>query len=158
MALFLDRRQTVATVLACSMILIAGCSAMPGGSDANNTELGRITVENADNTTHRVHVLVERDSVPVYGTSVVLDGVSSTSNEADLSIDLAVLNNSTWTDGTGNWTVYTRVDATPSWNAHAVSSETESACTSVRLKIEIDASVTSFTPPCESWPPSTDTE
>lgn len=158
MALPFDKRQTVAIVLACSLILIAGCSAIPGGSDADKTELGQITVENADNTTHRIHVLVERDSKPVYGTSVVLDGVSSASNETDLSIDLAVLSNSTWTDETANWTVYTRVDTNPSWNGHAVSSDTESDCTSVRLKIEIDASVTSFTPPCESWPSTTDTE
>lgn len=157
MTLPFGKRQTVVTVLTCLMVLIAGCSAMTGGSDANKTELGQITVENADNTTHRIHVLVERDSAPVYGTSVVLDGVSSSSNETDLSIDLAVLNNSAWTSDSANWTVYTRVDTNPSWKGHTVPSNTESDCTSVRLKIEIDASVTSFTPSCESWPPTTDT-
>ncbi|MBX0296902.1 hypothetical protein EGH23_18650 [Halomicroarcula sp. F27] len=157
MVLPFGKRQTVLTFLMGFLVLIAGCSAIIGESDGN-VELGQITVENSDDTGHTIHVLVESDSEPVYGASVALDGISPPANESDFgSIDSAILNHSAWRGDSANWTVYTRVDSNTSWQAHVPPADTESDCISVRLIIETDATVTSFTPVCASWPPTTNT-
>lgn len=146
-------RRTVAVGLVSALVLIAGCAAVSGGG-TSGAELGDVTVENGDGTAHTVHVLVERDSEPVYGTAVALDGASAPANGSDFgSVDSAVLDRSAWTGESGDWTVYTRVDANTSWKAHPVPDD-DRTCAAVRLKIETDGSVTGFTPDCDSWPPA----
>lgn len=148
-------RRTVVIGLVCVLVMVSGCSALSGGDGESDTELGKITVENSDEAAHTVHVLVERNSDPIYGTGVALDGVSPPANESEFgSIDSAVLNSSAWGGDSANWTIYTRVNSNTSWEAHSLPSENDSACYSVRLKIETDGSVTSFTPACSSWPPT----
>jgi hypothetical protein len=150
-------RHTVVSWLVCILVLVSGCTAISGGNGGTDAELGAITVENSDETAHTIHVLVERNSEPIYGTAVALDGISPPANESDFgSIDSAILNDSALTSDSANWTIYTRVDTNTSWEPHSLPTEDESACYSVRLKIETDGSVTDFTPDCASWPPTTE--
>lgn len=150
-------RHAVVVGLVCVLVLVSGCTAVSGGDGGSDAELGAITVENSDETAHTIHVLVERDSEPIYGTAIALDSVSPPANESDFgSIDSAVINSSAWTADSANWTIYTRVNTNTSWEAHSLLSEDNRACYSVRLKIETDGSVTSFTPDCVSWPPSSE--
>lgn len=158
MPLHATQRRTLVAILVVLHVLLAGCASFPGSSTGETAELGHVTVENADDTEHTVHVLVERNSDPVYGTTVTLDAVSPPINESDLgSIDTRILNDSAWPNKSGNWTVYTRVDTNTAWQAHSVPTDTDVECYSVKLKVEIDSSVTSFTPDCDSWPPDTAT-
>jgi len=149
--------HTLVIGLVSGLVLISGCTAVSSGDGASGAELGAITVENSDNTAHTIHVLVERNSEPIYGTDIALDGVSPPTNQSDFgTIDSAVLNGSAWPEESTNWTIYTRVDTNTSWEAHSLPTEDENTCYSVRLKIETDDSVTSFTPDCASWPPTTE--
>ncbi|MFB6227253.1 MAG: hypothetical protein ABEH88_01495 [Halobacteriales archaeon] len=153
----IPKRRTVIVGLVSALILLSGCAAVSNDGEESGAKLGDITVENSDETAHTVHVLVERGSEPIYGTAIGLDGVSPPANESDFgSIDTTVLNHSAWTGESDDWTVYTRVGTNTSWKAHAVPTEDDGACYSVRLKIEVDGSATGFTPDCASWPPTSD--
>ncbi|MFC7214179.1 hypothetical protein ACFQO4_08825 [Saliphagus sp. GCM10025334] len=150
------RRQIISVGMGIAFPLISGCSAL--SSTESDSELGQITVENSDDTSHIIHVVVERDSDLIYGSTHELEAVSAPEDDDNYgSIDSAILENNKWDGTTGGWMIYTRVDGQTSWNEHEIPADDESTCYSVRLKIEVDSSVTSFTPDCDSWPPSSDT-
>jgi hypothetical protein len=145
------RRQVLAAAAAGALPLFSGCADLGLGESA--PELGAVTVENADDTAHTVHVSVARGAELVHGSSHELDGVSPGSDDDFGSVDTAVIDDDAWAGTTGEWTVYTRVDDETAWEEHPVPTDGGSACHAVRLKVEADGSVTSFTPSCDSWPP-----
>lgn len=145
------QRRTLLSALCCVLVLVSGCAAISG--ESAHAELGAITVENSDQRTHTINILLERDAKPVYGKTITLNATSPPENESDYGgIDSVLLNDSTWSSKSGNWTVYTRIDSATSWQRHTLPSDGGDNCYSVRLKIESDSSVTSFTPTCASWP------
>lgn len=151
----ITRRRVIAVGLGSTLAVASGCSALPGSD--TESELGRITVENGDDAPHTIHVAVQRGEDLVHGSTHDLEGTSAPADGADFgSIDGTVLDDANWNGESGDWTVYTRVDDRTSWTAHELSADDGTTCYAVRLAIEDDASVTSFTPDCGSWPPDSD--
>lgn len=147
------RRQVIAAGLLSTLPLVSGCSSVSSALTGSEPELGEIAVENADDEPHTIHVAVERGTDLIHGSAHELDPVSEPDTESDFgSVDGAVLEKDAWASKTGDWTIYTRVDEQTSWQHVEISTTDEATCYSVRLKIEDDASVTSFTPDCDSWP------
>jgi hypothetical protein len=79
---------SMTTFLVVVSIPLAGCTSLPGGRPDGSVEIGGVTVENTDETAHLVHVLVERNSAPVYGTTVTLEAVSSPTDQSGLRLCL----------------------------------------------------------------------
>lgn len=146
-------RRTIITGGVSLLSLISGCSTATGIFTDPQPELGQVTVENSDDVPHTVHIVLERDSELIYGSSHQLEAVSTPENGEFGSIDTKILDDASWDEKTGKWTIYVRVDDETGWQRQAVPTDTETTCYSVRIKIEDNSSATIFTPDCQSWPP-----
>ena len=86
---------------------LSGCSQLSLGESPS--KLGRIQVENRDDSPHTVHLLVERDGDIVYWQSFALE--ATTENDRGQTVrDIRTVSRSEWGDTRGDYTVRARLD------------------------------------------------
>ena len=102
------RRELLTAGMAVGVGSLAGCSEALSLSDSP-PKLGRVSVENRDDTPHTVHLLVERDGDLVYWQSFDLEATSE--NEQGQKVrDIRTVPRSEWGDTRGDYRVRARLD------------------------------------------------